>query len=84
MDITQAKLDAVVIDGTDHELFISGYLHGHFSLIVSQVESNDQCSVEELDRQLLLSLHNAFENGELEKADQQDVFAMWKSLVSRC
>lgn len=73
-------LDSIVDTGTEQELFIAGYLHGHFSLVVSQIESDGNDDKQRLDSAMLNSLQQAFEQGELEQDDQQQVFALWQKL----
>ncbi|MFA3789756.1 YfcL family protein [Aliiglaciecola sp. SL4] len=77
----ESQLDAVVDNGTDDELFIAGYLHGHFSLVVSQALSSEQASIETLDKLLCANLDSAFAQKELEPEDQQKVLLLWQSLV---
>lgn len=37
----ETVFDDAVTEGTDDELFASGYLRGHFDLVVAQLELND-------------------------------------------
>ncbi|WJG08302.1 YfcL family protein [Aliiglaciecola sp. LCG003] len=80
IDNTEQKLDEVVVTGSDEELFISGYFHGHFSLVVSQVLGHEVPTMALLDELLLTSLSNAFANNELEPQDQAKVLSLWQSL----
>lgn len=72
--------DSVVEHGTDHELFISGYLSGHFSLVVSQAEQQHEFMLKLLDNRMQDSLSIAFVNQELIEQDQTDVLALWDRL----
>lgn len=81
VDSIQEKFDGVVESGTDQELFVAGYLSGHFSLVVSQCQLQGQESVEALNINMLASLENAFSEGELEEPDQQQVKAFWASCL---
>jgi hypothetical protein len=72
--------DSVVEHGTDHELFISGYLSGHFSLVVSQAEQQHEFILALLDGRMRDSLSLAFENQELVLQDQNDVVLLWERL----
>lgn len=80
IDAIEVSLNRFVDEGTDHELFIAGYLHGHFSLIASQVEQSDAPGMDSLDKALSDSLQAAFDNDELEKTDQRDVWRLWSQL----
>ena len=82
VDAIEQALNDFVDTGSDHELFLSGYLHGHFSLAVSQSQLAEDTSVSGLDVRMKNSLQGAFDDGELEAEDQQAVFAMWNKLVS--
>ncbi|GAA6185199.1 MULTISPECIES: YfcL family protein [Alteromonadaceae] len=77
----ESQLDGVVETGTDDELFIAGYLHGHFSLVVSQALSSEQANIETLDTLLSENLNSAFEQKELEPEDQQKVLMLWQSIL---
>lgn len=83
LDEIQQYLDKVVDDGTDQELFISGYLSGHFSLVASQCCLNNMMTLSQLDEQLQLSLRSAFASGELETKDQAQVLAFWQNLLTQ-
>lgn len=76
----EQKFDSFIDHGTDHELFLSGYLHGHFSLIVSQASLADDTSVQAVDTRMRESLREAFANGELEAEDQTHAYAMWEAV----
>lgn len=80
----EASLNQYVDEGTDQQLFIAGYLHGHFSLVVSRVETlgaeNGLTILETLDVAMRNSLQDAFDNNELELNDQKDVVNMWEGL----
>lgn len=77
VDQAEAKLDEVVVSGSDDELFIASYLHGHFSLAVSQVLQSDTICLNILNDVLLSNLNDAFANKELEQRDQHKVMALW-------
>lgn len=77
----EAKLDAVVEHGSDQELFVAGYLHGHFSLVVSQVEQSQSRSIDNLDQIMRESLDAAFRQNELEVEDQEQVQTLWRTIL---
>lgn len=83
VDGIEMALSGFVDHGTDHELFLSGYLHGHFSLVVSQAEIDTDMALEGLDNRMKKSLAEAFEQGELEPVDQQLALDMWQSLFDK-
>lgn len=79
----QKKLDHVVEWGSDDELFISSYLHGHFSLAVSHAELSEQKTLQQLNKIVTESLEAAFANNELEANDQQKVSGLWSQLIAQ-
>ena len=81
IDQIQAHFDSIVETGDDQELFISGYLNGHFSLVANQCLNEQQFTIEALQARMQESLKYAFENGELEQDDQQAVYAFWQSCL---
>lgn len=83
LDEMQLQFDSVVDSGTDQELFISGYLSGHFTLVASQCCLNGLTTLKQLNEQMLLSLQTAFSNGELESDDQQQVLVFWQRLATK-
>jgi hypothetical protein len=80
--VVEKYFDSVVEQGTDHELFISGYLSGHFSLVVSQAEQQHEFILAALDRRMQASLSAAFEDQELIQQDQKDVLQLWHRLFA--
>ncbi|MCC2605904.1 YfcL family protein [Planctobacterium marinum] len=81
VDNIQLKFDQVVEQGSDQDLFVAGYLSGHFSLVVSQCQLQGQESIEALNQGMLASLDKAFADGELEETDQSDVKAFWANCL---
>ena len=81
LDAMEQQLhDAVNLDD-DHMLFIHSYLHGHFDLVVSRVLADAAQDIKMLDSQMHASLDAAFEQNELEPADQQLVWSLWQRLM---
>jgi hypothetical protein len=83
----QTYLDGVVVNGTDHELFIASYLTGHFAVVVGQAQiENDmatlQMSMPRLNEMMLNSLNAAFLNNELEQDEQHYVFELWDKITA--
>ena len=76
----EASLDSFVEHGSDHELFLAGYLHGHFSLVTSEAQlASDLCTRALLAR-MQQSLSEAYENKELCVEDQGHADAMLNKL----
>ena len=78
----EASLDDVVNHGSDDELFIASYLHGHFAVEARQLEMREDASLELLNEKMLSSLDSAFKNNELESEDAKQVKALWARLVA--
>ncbi|GAA0366007.1 hypothetical protein GCM10009092_32940 [Bowmanella denitrificans] len=83
VDEVEAAFDQAVMDGSDHELFISSYLSGHFSLMVARALNSAEYCLEKLDSAMQQSLTQAFANRELESADQAQVQALWQKMLSK-
>jgi hypothetical protein len=83
-DKMQAHLDSFIVDGSDHELFIASYLHGHFDVAVANVEKlieqGRDNPISTLQATLDTQLQKAFENNELSSDDAQQVTALFNSL----
>ncbi|MBU3023312.1 YfcL family protein [Aestuariibacter sp. A3R04] len=78
----EAALDSVVDQGSDDELFIASYLQGHFAVVARQLEMDPDASIASLDEAMRGSLTSAFDNQELDEADQQSVILLWQHLLS--
>jgi hypothetical protein len=83
-DKMQAHLDSFIVDGSDHELFIASYLHGHFDVAVANVEKlieqGENNPILTLQVTLDKQLQNAFENNELGTSDAEQVNTLFNSL----
>jgi hypothetical protein len=83
-DKMQAHLDSFIADGSDHELFIASYLHGHFDVAVANVEKlieeGDANPISTLQATLDAQLQKAFENNELSSEDAEQVTALFNCL----
>lgn len=80
VDTIEAQLDMIVDSGTDDELFIASYFHGHFSLAVSQVPDDVDDKMVFLRQTLIANLNDAFVNRELEATDQQKIWTLLERL----
>jgi len=76
-------IDDMVEHASDDELFAGGYLRGHLTLAVSELENDAEASHQALQQQVNLSLEKAINAGELSPRDQALVLAMWDSLYTR-
>ena len=76
-------IDEMVEEGSDDELFASGYLRGHLTLAVAEVEEAGQHTPEALQIQVARGLQNAIAAGELSPRDQALVLAMWDNLFQQ-
>jgi hypothetical protein len=80
VDKMQGHLDSFIVDGTDQELFIASYLHGHFDVAVAQTEKKIEtqeitpdAALQNLHDSLHLALDNAFASNELSDSDASQV-----------
>jgi hypothetical protein len=83
-DKMQAHLDSFIADGSDHELFIASYLHGHFDVEVANVEKlierGEASPILTLQAMLDAQLQKAFDNNELSTEDAGQVTALFNYL----
>lgn len=83
-DKMQAHLDSFIANGSDQELFIASYLHGHFDVAVASIEKlieqgHDQ-PISRLQSTLETQLAQAFENNELSVEDAEQVTQLLTTL----
>ncbi|POP42421.1 hypothetical protein CHU32_25080 [Superficieibacter electus] len=78
-----ALIDDMVEHASDDELFASGYLRGHLTLAVADLESGDDHSPEAVYAQVTNSLQTAIHAGELSPRDQSLVLGMWDNLYQQ-
>lgn len=85
VNILEAVFDEAVVAGNDDELFASGYLRGHFDLVVAQLELAEGVSDSGAQQRLLPELAAALDatRSELKPQDQQHVQAMLARLQQR-
>lgn len=76
-----ALIDNAVEQASEDELFAGGYLRGHITLAVAQLEETmEDPPVEALQDSVSASIDDAIKNGELSPPDQALVRNMWHSL----
>ncbi|ADP13161.1 conserved uncharacterized protein [Erwinia sp. Ejp617] len=73
-------IDDMVDHASDDELFAGGYLRGHLTLAVAELELTGEHTPEALQIEVQRSLQNAIQAGELSPRDQALVIAMWDNL----
>lgn len=76
------KIDDMVEHASDDELFAGGYLRGHLTLAVAELEEENETSSEALYQRVGISIQNAIKAGELTPPDQVLVLDMWKNLLN--
>ncbi|WP_436876765.1 YfcL family protein [Siccibacter turicensis] len=78
-----ALIDNMVEHASDDELFASGYLRGHLTLAVAELEHGEDHSPEAVSAQVTTSLEKAILAGELSPRDQALVLGMWDTLYQQ-
>ncbi|WP_416411998.1 YfcL family protein [Pantoea sp. App145] len=78
-----ALIDDMVDHASDDELFAGGYLRGHLTLAVAEIEQTGEHTPEALQLQVTHSLQKAIAAGELSPRDQALVVSMWDNLFSQ-
>ena len=83
-DKMQAHLDSFIVDGSDQELFIASYLHGHFDIAVAHVEKLTELGqtdpISMLNSTLEIQLQEAFNNNELSADDAKQVTLLFTKI----
>jgi hypothetical protein len=73
--------DQSVATASDDQLFAAGYLRGHIDLAVGTLQLQEQpFSVDTLQQQVMQSLQQAIQAGELNEHDQTLVIDIWQQL----
>ncbi|MGG7444729.1 YfcL family protein [Kosakonia oryzendophytica] len=78
-----ALIDNMVESASDDELFAGGYLRGHLTLAVADLESGEDHSHEAVYAKVTHSVETAIQAGELSPRDQALVLGMWESLYQQ-
>ncbi|MBI6548685.1 YfcL family protein [Xenorhabdus lircayensis] len=76
-----AQIDDMVEYASDDELFAGGYLRGHLTLAVAELEQEGANTVEQLHQRVEESVYKAIKAGELAPPDQVLVLATWQKLL---
>ena len=77
-----ALIDNMVDHASDDELFAGGYLRGHLTLAVAELEEGEH-SAEAVNSKVSQSLEKAISAGELSPPDQILVQGMWHNLYQQ-
>ncbi|EEV7680727.1 YfcL family protein [Escherichia coli] len=78
-----ALIDGMVDHASDDELFASGYLRGHLTLAIAELESGDDHSAQAVHTTVSQSLEKVIGAGELSPRDQALVTDMWENLFQQ-
>lgn len=76
-------IDEMVEHASDDELFAGGYLCGHLTLAVAEIEQQPSATAALLDTAVRASLDRAIQAGELSPPDQVLVRRLWQDLYRR-
>ncbi|HEI9804441.1 TPA: YfcL family protein [Proteus mirabilis] len=76
------KIDSRVEYATDDELFAGGYLQGHITLAIAELEQENNTQLSALKSRVEESIQKAIKAGELSPPDQILVLSTWHDLVN--
>ncbi|MDM3703989.1 YfcL family protein [Proteus mirabilis] len=76
------KIDSRVEHATDDELFAGGYLQGHITLAIAELEQENNTQLSALKSRVEESIQKAIKAGELSPPDQILVLSTWHDLVN--
>ena len=76
------KIDSRVEHATDDELFAGGYLQGHITLAIAELEQENNKQLSALKSRVEESIQKAIKAGELSPPDQILVLSTWHDLVN--
>ncbi|QLE85060.1 YfcL family protein [Shewanella sp. Scap07] len=77
----QDWIEAIVADGDDDALFASGYLQGHFAVVLSQLEAETEQDITALEAKMTECL--ALARQELNESDFALVNDAWSQLSAK-
>jgi hypothetical protein len=81
-DQSQLHFDEYVVNGSDDELFASGYLRGHVDLVIGgALAQQESLELNEVVERITASVNIAIRNGELEQNDIQVVNRILNTLI---
>lgn len=86
-DAKEAFLDKFIDTGSDHELFVASYIHGHFSVVAAKTMqeihafSEAEQAIFYFTELLQTSIAKAINDGELSAQDAKDVTSMLGNII---
>lgn len=82
-DESQLYFDQYVVNGTDDELFASGYLRGHVDLVIGDaLVKQEVLSKNDVVERITQSVNTAIKNGELQQGDVTMVNQILNALIA--
>lgn len=75
------QIDNNVDDASQDELFAGGYLRGHLTLAIAELEAENENSIEALSDRVEQSIDKAIKAGELSPPDQRLILNSWRKLL---
>ncbi|RXK33223.1 hypothetical protein BBD39_08470 [Arsenophonus endosymbiont of Bemisia tabaci Asia II 3] len=75
------QIDNNVDDASQDELFAGGYLRGHLTLAIAELETENKNSIEALSERVEASIDKAIKAGELSPPDQRLILNTWRMLL---
>jgi len=75
------QIDNNVDDASQDELFAGGYLRGHLTLAIAELETENKNNIEALSERVEASIDKAMKAGELSPPDQRLILNTWRMLL---
>ncbi|MDR5616071.1 YfcL family protein [Arsenophonus sp.] len=75
------QIDNNVDDASQDELFAGGYLCGHLTLAIAELETENKNNIEALSERVEASIDKAIKAGELSPPDQRLILNTWRMLL---
>ncbi|MDR5612477.1 MAG: YfcL family protein [Arsenophonus sp.] len=75
------QIDNNVDDASQDELFAGGYLRGHLTLAIAELETENKNNIEALFERVEASIDKAIKAGELSPPDQRLILNTWRMLL---
>ncbi|HGJ5882905.1 YfcL family protein [Arsenophonus sp.] len=75
------QIDNNVDDASQDELFAGGYLRGHLTLAIAELETENKNNIEALSERVEVSIDKAIKAGELSPPDQRLILNTWRMLL---
>lgn len=75
------QIDNNVDDASQDELFAGGYLRGHLTLAIAELETENKNNIDALSERVEASIDKAIKAGELSPPDQRLILNTWRMLL---